>query len=151
MRTLFTKAALAGIGLVCTTGIALAQAKPPAKLDVGAMEYKTSCATCHGPMGKGDGPYMTWLVKPASDLTTLAKANRGVFPVQRVYEIIDGRSMAATGPHGSREMPVWGARYSAEASYYFSYAEVPGPYDAEAVARSRILALVEYINRLQVK
>jgi mono/diheme cytochrome c family protein len=149
MKNATTTAALVGIALLWTTGAALAQAKPQAKVDFGATEYRSSCAICHGPKGKGDGPYMTWLLKPASDLTTLAKANGGVFPFQRVYEIIDGRTMAATGPHGSREMPIWGMRYSGEASAYF--AEVPGPYDTEAFARSRILMLVDYLNRLQVK
>ena len=149
MKILTTEGLLAGIAFVCTTSVALAQAQPPVKLDVGAMEYRSSCAACHGPNGKGDGPAKPWLVKPPTDLTILAKANGGVFPVQRAYEIIDGRSMPATGPHGSREMPVWGTRYSAEASAYF--AEVPFPYDTEAFVRTRILALVEYINRLQVR
>jgi mono/diheme cytochrome c family protein len=149
MRNFATAAALVGIAVVCTTSAALAQAKPPAKVDFGALEYKSSCAVCHGVKGKGDGEYQPWLTKSPTDLTTLAKRNGGVFPLQRVYELIDGRQAAPA--HGSRDMPIWGARYSAEASSYYYYAEVPGQYDSEALARTRILALVEYINRLQVK
>ena len=47
-------------------------------------------------------------------------------------------------------MPAWGARYSSDtekaAEYYMDV-----PYDAEMYARSRILALIDYLNRLQVK
>lgn len=153
MRNVATAATLVGIAFVCTTGAALAQAKPRAKVDFGELEYKSSCAACHGLKGKGDGGYAFWLTKGPTDLTMLAKKNGGVFPLQRVYEVIDGRDSTSTqmGPHGSRDMPVWGARYSAEASSYYYHAEVPGQYDSEALARTRILALVEYINRLQVK
>ena len=49
--------------------------------------------------------------------------------------------------HGTREMPVWGRDYGIEAGEY--YMEVP--YDREAYVRGRILALIEYINRLQAK
>ena len=43
------------------------------------------------------------------DLTQLAAGNAGVFPVTKVYSTIDGTM--TSGPHGSREMPVWGNRY----------------------------------------
>jgi mono/diheme cytochrome c family protein len=151
MKTPTITAGLVAAVFLSATSVALAQAKPQARVDFGELEYKSSCAACHGPKGKGDGPYMKWLIKPATDLTTLAKANKGVFPLQRVYEIIDGRGSTDIGPHGSREMPIWGARYSAEAIGYFAYAEVPGPFDSEALVRARILALAEYLNRLQVK
>lgn len=143
-------AVVAAVSL-CTASTVLAQAKPQARVDFGELEYKSSCAVCHGPKGKGDGPYMKWLVKPPTDLTTLAKANGGVFPIQRLYGVIDGRGTTAIGPHGSREMPVWGARYSAEANSLYYHAEVPGPYDTEALVRARVLSLVEYLNRLQVR
>jgi mono/diheme cytochrome c family protein len=144
-----------GAGLVagtflCAASAALAQAKPPVKFDFGAMEYKSSCAACHGLTGKGDGSYNAYLTKTPTDLTTLAKRNGGVFPAQRIYEVIDGRTSPEIGAHGTRDMPIWGAQYSDEASSYFYYA-FPGREDVEAYARGRILVLVEYINRLQVK
>jgi mono/diheme cytochrome c family protein len=138
-----TTAALAGIAFVFTTSAALAQAKPHA--DFGAFEYKSSCAACHGVTGKGDGPLRPRLVTAPSDLTTIAKRNGGVFPVQRIAEIVDGR--ASIDSHGLREMPIWGARYSDEATSYAMYSEL----NSEAFTRGRILALVEYINRMQVK
>jgi mono/diheme cytochrome c family protein len=143
------RAALVGAAVVCATSTAFAQAKPQSpKFDYGAQEYRSSCAACHGLTGKGDGPYSGYLsqsAKSPSDLTTLAKRNGGVFPVQRVYEIIDGRQTVPA--HGARDMPIWGARYLDEAGrYYFD-----SPYDAEAFIRNRIVWLVDYLNRLQVK
>jgi mono/diheme cytochrome c family protein len=149
MNNVTNAAALVGIAFVFTTSAALAQAKPQARVDFGELEYKASCAVCHGPKGKGEGPYKPYLSKNATDLTTLAKANGGVFPLQRVYEVIDGRETVPA--HGTRDMPIWGTRYLVEANSYYSYAEVPGPYNTEGLVRARILALVEYINRLQVK
>jgi mono/diheme cytochrome c family protein len=142
------KMALIGAVFACAASIALAQGKPQARFDIGALEYKSSCGACHGLTGKGDGPYKVYLtLKSPTDLTTLAKRNGGVFPVQRIYEMIDGRQMDPA--HGSRDMPVWGQHYKAEGNAYF--AEVPGPYDTEAFVRTRILALVDYLHRLQVK
>lgn len=143
MRNAGTIAGLVGIAFACTASVTFAQAK--GKVDFGEREYRSSCAVCHGVSGKGDGPYKPFQTKSPSDLTTLAKANKGVFPFQRVYEIIDGRQAIAA--HGPREMPVWGARYMAEAGGY--YMDVP--YDPEAFVRTRVLALTEYVNRLQAK
>jgi hypothetical protein len=83
------------------------------------------------------------LIKSPTDISTLAKNNNGVFPVQRTYEIIDGRR--AVPAHGSREMPVWGQDYLGRTGYM----ESPYAYDAEVYVRSRILALIDYIQRLQ--
>jgi hypothetical protein len=77
----------------------------------------------------------------APDLTQLAKNNGGVFPLSRVYEVIGGAGAA----HGSRDMPIWGQDYKVRAGEY--YMEIP--YDPEVYVRTRILALVEYIDRLQ--
>ena len=40
-----------------------------------------------------------------ADLTQFALRNGGVFPADRLREIIDGRHVTS---HGPREMPVWG-------------------------------------------
>lgn len=113
------------------------------KLDVGRDEYRENCLNCHGEAGDGNGPYASLLKKRASDLTVLTKSNKGVFPFSRVYEVIDGREMVAS--HGQREMPIWGNAYRVVAGeYYFDV-----PYNPETFVRSRILALIEYISRLQ--
>ncbi|HSV82100.1 MAG TPA: cytochrome c [Ramlibacter sp.] len=124
-------------------GSAFAQAKTD-RVDFGKREFEANCASCHGVSGKGGGPLVEWLKKSPPDLTMLAKKNGGVFPMSRLYEVIDGADVPS---HGSREMPVWGRDYKIKAAEY--YMDVP--YDAEAYARTRILALLEYINRLQVK
>lgn len=136
-------AALLAAGLA---GTAWAQTKE--NFDPGKREFDANCAVCHGATGKGDGSYAELLKKPATDLTMLRKSNNGVFPYLRVYASIDGREMVKS--HGDRDMPVWGRDYSAQkakaAEYYIDV-----PYDAEMYVRSRILALIDYVNRLQAK
>ena len=100
------------------------------------MQYQASCASCHGADGKGTGPVAASLNKKPADLTVLAKQNNGVFPFGRIYETIDGRIEVKS--HGTREMPVFG--------YIFW-----GLYEPESVMRSRILALIDYIYRIQEK
>lgn len=124
------------------------QASPPAgKSDLGKYEYETACAVCHGLSGKGDGPFSSYMQKSiVTDLTAIAKKNNGVFPVSQVYEIIDGTKLVAA--HGNRDMPIWGDRYKVEATKQLSYY----PYlDADVFVHGRILALTEYIYRLQVR
>lgn len=115
------------------------------KIDIGKREFVQSCATCHGLDGKGKGSFAQAMELSVKDLTTLAKRNGGVFPVSRVYDVIDGREEVKA--HGPRAMPIWGRHYSAEASpRYDDYA-----YNPEAAVRGRILALIDYLYRLQSK
>jgi len=83
-----------------------------------------------------------------SDLTILAKKNNGVFPLDAVHTTIDGRD--SIGSHGTREMPVWGYRFKPPGSYSDDYLYMP-PSSAEAVIHSRILAVIDYLNRIQQK
>lgn len=114
--------------------------------DLGRREYMSSCAACHGAGGKGDGPMKAWLTKAPSDLTTLAKRNGGAVPAQLVWEMIDGRSSKEIGPHGSREMAVWGDVYRAQALADPKTATAP-----EWYVRGRIVALIDYLQRIQGK
>lgn len=128
-------------GVMASTGLAQSQ-----DVSIGEREYNNNCATCHGTSGKGDGPLAGYLTGSLPDLTQLSKNNGGVFPVARMYEIIDGREMV--GVHGTREMPVWGDEYNAQADttllgYYYT-----GP-DVVAFVRGRVLALIEYLSTLQ--
>jgi len=134
------RATLATISLLCASGLALAQQN----VDFGKREYDSNCAGCHGPKGKGDGAYAAYLTKTPTDLTILAKTNGGVFPYQKVYETIDGRHAVAA--HGPRDMPIWGADYLRQAPV-----ESVVFFDPEVFVRSRIWALIDYINRLQQK
>jgi mono/diheme cytochrome c family protein len=115
-------------------------------VDLGRQEYLNNCASCHGATAKGDGPLKAWLTKAPSDLTTLARRSGGALPVQLVWEMIDGRSAADIGPHGSREMPVWGSTFRAQAQANPATAAAP-----EWYVRGRIVALIDYLERVQVK
>jgi len=133
------------VSLLCIGAIAAGGSAMAAdKVDIGKLEYESACAVCHGIAGKGDGPLRSQLVSPVPDITVLAERNGGVFPFDRVYQVIDGRLQVKA--HGTREMPVWGARFSLESSVYFE--NYPSR-DLQSSVRSRILALVEYVYRLQ--
>ena len=121
-----------------------AEKSASAKIDVGKRDYDSKCAVCHGVAGKGDGPYAGLLNVKVADLTTLSQRNNGMFPVLWVQEIIDGRQSFSA--HGPSEMPIWGLDFLAKARE-----SNMDPYEAEAYVRARILALTEYIYRLQAK
>ena len=122
---------------------AFAQAR---SLDPGKREYDTNCAVCHGENGKGNGSFAELLRRSPTDLTQLAKNNKGVLPISRLYEVIDGASVPG---HGARDMPIWGREFKAQDAEY--YLEARGQYDAQALVRARILLLLDYINRMQVR
>jgi mono/diheme cytochrome c family protein len=116
----------------------------------GKREFDSNCAACHGMDAKGRGPVAGFLTKNPPDLTLLARGNGGVFPMDRLYRAIDGRDLpegGQAGPHGSREMPIWGRDYRLRDGEYHG----DTPYDADAMVRGRILSLLEYLNRLQVR
>ena len=98
----------------------------------GAEVFRQHCATCHGVSGQGNGPMAIHLRKTPPDLTQFAKRNGGVFPSERVRQIIDGRDVPS---HGDRSMPVWGDTFKREAS--------------DAAAEARIAALVRYLRSIQ--
>jgi mono/diheme cytochrome c family protein len=116
------------------------------RVDQGKIEYDAHCAICHGVSGRGNGEMRKFLVKAPSDLTTMTKRNGGAFPNQLAWEIIDGRGATEIGPHGSREMPVWGQNYRVEALSQAGTATAP-----EWYVRNRIVALLDYLSRLQDK
>ena len=95
--------------------------------------------------GKGPDrePYWNLLSKNIPNLTILSSRNGGVFPFMRVYETVDGRNEVQA--HGPRDMPVWGKEFTAQSLDLNPY------YNPEAFARAKILALTEYVYRLQAK
>ena len=123
-------------------------------LDIGKSEFQSSCASCHGADAKGKGPVSDQLKIPPPDLTMLAKNNNGVFPTNAVYETIYGSKTIPA--HGTREMPIWGERFNPIVNlphdvdpYYWQKA---GPQQIpEVVVRTRILAVIDYLNRIQQK
>ena len=120
--------------------------------DMGRTEYLSNCASCHGIDAKGDGPVGKELKTHPTDLTVLSKKNKGVFPLNSVFRIIDGRD--PIGSHGTREMPVWGYRFVSPKHYDLKLADdyiYSPPASPEAVVQGRILAVIDYLNRIQEK
>lgn len=113
--------------------------------DLGKQEYEANCAICHGSNGKVVSNFSDILVLTVPDLTKLSANNGGEFPAARVYGVIDGR--AELRRHGLRRMPIWGN--------YYSMMAVPEhddyPHQPEAYVRSRIIALIDYLNRIQIR
>jgi mono/diheme cytochrome c family protein len=140
IRTLVLMAASAAIGLAHVVGTHAA--------DFGKNEYVRSCAACHGMTGKGNGPVAKSLSQPPADLTRLSEANGGVFPVSRVYDVIDGRIEVMT--HGTREMPGWGEVYGREVTSRVPR-DVLTKEMVEVMVRVRILGLIEHLSTLQAK
>lgn len=112
--------------------------------ELGKREYMSNCAVCHGATGKGDGSYFELLKTRVPDITTLTQRNKGVFPAERMYQIIDGREMPKS--HGTREMPIWGQDYAGKAAEYYR----DTAYDPEVYIRVRVLSLIEYLYTLQI-
>lgn len=137
---------LVGLSLLVLSATSFANDKD--RFDAGKREFMNRCAVCHGAGGMGDGGAIDILKAAPTDLTTLSKRNGGVFPYERVYSVIDGR-LVVKG-HGSRDMPIWGKDYSVEtvkADEHFGAM----PYNMEMYVRSRILALIDYLYRIQKK
>ena len=133
-------------GVIASLLAVTAQAWAVPLAERGHTEYQHQCASCHGSTAKGDGPLRSFLVKPPSDLTTLAQRHGGQLPEQQLREMIDGRSMNEPGPHGSREMPVWGQRFRDDAQQTRM-----GRWKPERQVRQRLDALVAYLHSVQVK
>ena len=116
-----------------------------ARAELGKQEYESNCVACHGATGKGDGYFAQYLKLPIPDLTTIQQRNGGVFPTDRMIEIVDGRQ--ALAGHGPRSMPIWGTTYTEKASSYYR----GEAYNSEQFVRVRILALTDYLYQLQVR
>ena len=101
----------------------------------GAEMYQSYCASCHGPKGLGGGPVAQYLKTPVPDLTTLNRQNKGVFPTQRVAQVIRGEVDVKT--HGIREMAVWGPFVLSQKN------------SQEAVIHARVANLSAYLESLQ--
>jgi mono/diheme cytochrome c family protein len=106
---------------------------------LGRDEFHRACAPCHGVDGRGGGPVAVALRTPPPDLTTLALRNGGRFPHQHLLAVLTEE--VAVPAHGSREMPVWSARF--------------GPSDTGAAAAASLYvrrwleALASYVESLQ--
>jgi hypothetical protein len=125
-----------------------ADAPAPAAGTVAAQpivtQYRLYCSGCHGQTGEGGGDLAFASGKIPADLTTLSSRNGGVFPRDRVLQVIDGR--ADVKEHGARDMPVWGEWFKFEAGEGLGGLE-----GNEGVVRQRVEAMADYIETLQKK
>ncbi|HEX9145756.1 MAG TPA: cytochrome c, partial [Candidatus Binatia bacterium] len=131
-------AALLVLVCICVF-VRLAPAQEIEVIMAGELEYQQYCAVCHGTNGKGYGIMRKFLTVEPSDITQIAKKNGGRFPFWQIYRIIDGREEVRG--HGTREMPVWGARFRSQAG-----GDDPG---SRSQVAGRILALVFYLEQIQ--
>ena len=99
----------------------------------GGRLFRAYCAPCHGATGRGDGAMAGQLRRVPPNLATFATRNGGVFPAERLRQVIDGTGVAS---HGDRDMPVWGA--------VFKRLPVSG-----GDAQDRIDAVVRYLQEIQ--
>jgi mono/diheme cytochrome c family protein len=106
-----------------------ARASEPAS---GAQLFRTHCASCHGEDAAGVGPISGQLQKAVPNLTTFSARNGGMFPTERVRQIIEGRGPAA---HGDRSMPIWGDVFRRQA--------------ADGNGATRIDLIVEFLKSIQ--
>jgi hypothetical protein len=105
----------------------------------GELEYQTSCAVCHGVDGRGQGIMSRHLTMQPSNLIHLAQRHGGKFPFWEVYRVVEGRGVVPG--HGSREMPIWGDRFRADAG--------ANGKSAQTQSAGRILSLVFYLDHIQ--
>jgi mono/diheme cytochrome c family protein len=117
----------------------LAGAQESEVVAAGELEYHSACAVCHGLDARGNGIMGKYLsVKPAN-LRRLKVASAGSFPFWEVYRKIDGQ-FEIPG-HGTRDMPIWGDRFRAQAG--------GDGKSAQSQAAGRILSLVFYLQYIQ--
>lgn len=102
----------------------------------GKSVFTTYCASCHGESGRGNGAVAIFLRTRPADLTQIAIRNKGTFPSERVYQLIDGRQVVK--PHGESQMPVWGDAFS----------KATTDSDERAI-KVKIDALVAYLESIQ--
>ncbi|GIW44086.1 MAG: hypothetical protein KatS3mg077_1368 [Candidatus Binatia bacterium] len=130
------------LGIFAFGGFVGAASVAPAKEPIppARQAYLRYCSACHGETGKGDGVVSHLMNPRPSDLTQLAKKNKGEFPFMRVIRIIDGRETLRA--HGDPDMPVWGEIFASE---------VPGAINKEARIRGKVLLITEYLASIQEK
>jgi mono/diheme cytochrome c family protein len=110
----------------------------------GQAEYEQLCANCHGRTATGDGPIAAILTVKPADLTQISKRNGGMFPLQQIYQLIDGRVVSPA--HGTSRMPIWGSYYTEKSQLLRS---ILGENFGEDYVRGRILSLVYYLQSIQ--
>lgn len=106
---------------------------------IGKTAYEQYCATCHGVDATGGGPLTEIMTTSVPDLTTMAAANDGSYPMLSVIHVIDGRT--GLRAHGG-PMPVYGALFDEESHSGTEYGDV-------LYTRGKVLSIAYYLESLQ--
>jgi mono/diheme cytochrome c family protein len=123
------------VGLAAGNAVADDAEEGTNKVRMGASDYFSYCAVCHGHKGEGDGPMYDVLKVPPADLTRIAKRNNGEFPQDRVEDVIEkGGNLRG---HGISSMLAWGNVFT--------------EYDEDVAPEKRIEALALFLETLQVQ
>jgi len=105
----------------------------------GRRLYESYCRSCHGEVGRGDGPAADGMRPRPADLTRIRERNDGTFPVEAVGNAIDGRARLAA--HGSGRMPVWG----------LGFQQLDRDADQESEVATKIDQLIDYLRSIQLR
>lgn len=85
----------------------------------GQKLFQDNCAACHGDDGSGKGPLAALQRRPPADLTGIAMRNGGMFPSERVADIIR-QGGGIPGHEADHIMPTWGRVFSGQCGPAFS-------------------------------
>jgi mono/diheme cytochrome c family protein len=133
---LFAATAALALAVTAHAQTAVPRQQPPltVKTTVGSELYRFYCSTCHGNDAKGRAAASP--ARPAApDLTMLARYSGGVFPRDRVSDVIRHGAGAVPG-HGGAGMPIWGAIFR-------------GLDGDDKLVEIRIANLVDYLQSIQ--
>jgi len=117
------------------------------QVKMGAVDFENFCAPCHGKDARGNGPVAMELKTAPPSLRKFAARRNGVFDVNEIVKIIDGRDMPRA--HGTPEMPIWGSlfRFVAELSGILQ-SDIE---DSEKDAQDHIQDIAKYLETIQEK
>lgn len=110
------------------------------RVPTGSEDFATYCAACHGDAGKGDGALADTLDNRPADLTGLAAAEGGTFPMTRVMSKIWGYTQ---GPDGEL-MPQFAPLLEGENMVLFD-----GGDGISTPTPLRLVQLAEHVKTLQ--
>jgi mono/diheme cytochrome c family protein len=139
LSSAFKAGMILGLASLLSLPSALARAQESGVISGGELEYHNTCAICHGVEARGDGIMSKYLTVRPANLRQLRLTAGGNFPFWEIYRKIDGQ-FEIPG-HGTREMPIWGDRFRAQAG--------GDAKSAQTQAAGRILSLVFYLQYIQ--
>jgi mono/diheme cytochrome c family protein len=105
----------------------------------GKTLYRQNCVACHGPTGAGDGPLASDLPVAPANLRQISAQNQGVYPAERVMEIIHGYR----GKDTQALMPEFGPVLQSEQVLWVD------PDGNEIPTPSALVTLSQYLETLQ--